>query len=119
MTIVQTREELKAAQECGAAEIVVIGELANKLKKAKKVATLSAAGLAVLGTVVGVATVAAPVTGGLSYLAATPVAAFTGLEIAAIITASFLGVGLIIALFNGYEEISFEHGKMTLNKKSK
>lgn len=119
MTIVKTREELKAAQEAGAAEIVVVGELADKLKKAKKVATLSAAGLAALGAVIGVATVAAPMTGGLSYMAAVPVAAFTGLEIAAIITASFLGVGLIVAIFSGYEEISFERGSMKLRKKSK
>lgn len=119
MTIVKTREELKAAQEAGAAEIVVIGELADKLKKAKKVATLGAAGLATLSAVIGIATVAAPMTGGISYLAAAPVAALTGLEIAAIITASFLGIGLIVAIFSGYEEISFEHGKMTLRKKSK
>lgn len=119
MSVVTTREELKVAQESGAPEIIVIGELADKLKRAKKVASLSTAGLALLGTVIGVATVTAPLTGGMSYFAAAPVAAFTGLEVAAIITASFLGIGLLVALFSGYEEISFEHGKMTLRKKSK
>ena len=67
----------------------------------------------------GAATVAAPVTGGISYAVAAPVAVMTGVEIAALITASALGIGLIIALFKGYEEISFEKGKLVLRKKQK
>lgn len=41
-------EELKAAHKQNAPEIVVVGDLANKLEKAKTVAKLSAGGLAVL-----------------------------------------------------------------------
>jgi uncharacterized membrane protein len=123
VTTVTTREELKKAQESGVQEIVVVGELADKLKQAKKVASLSAAGLAALTAVIGVATVTAPVTGGLSYAVAAagaaPVAAMTGLEVAAIITASFLGIGLLVALFSGYEEISFKEGELVLRKKQK
>jgi hypothetical protein len=123
MTIVRTREELKVAQESGVPEITVIGDLAEKLKKAKKVAGLGGAALATLGAAIGIATVTAPATGGLSYVAfatsAAPVAAMTGLEIAAIIYAAFLGIGLLIALFKDYEEISFEDGKMILKKKAK
>jgi len=123
MTKVTTREELKAAQASGADEIVVTGELADKLKRAKKIAMLSGAALAAVTAAITVATVSAPVTGGLSYAffaaGAAPAAAMTGIEIAAIIAAASLGVALIIALFKDYEEISYEHGKMTLKKKSK
>ena len=94
---VTTKEELKAAQDQKVTEIIVSGELADK--------------------VVGAGIVAAPVTGGLSMFAASGAAAITGLEVAAIITASALGIALIIALFKDYEEISFEKGKMTLRKR--
>lgn len=116
---VSTREELKAAQEAKVKEIVVVGELAGKLRKAKKVALLGRVALAALAATLGVATFTAPVTGGVSYLAAAPVAALTGVEIAAIITATALGVSLVIAVFKDYEEISFENGKMTLRRKGK
>jgi len=115
--IVTTKEELKKAQEQKVDEIIVNGDLANKLKKAKQITKLGATGLAILTAALGVGIVAAPVTGGLSMFAAAPVAALTGLEIAAIITASALGIALIIAIFKDYEEISFENGKMTLRKK--
>ncbi|SEM49259.1 hypothetical protein SAMN04487857_102269 [Pseudomonas sp. ok272] len=49
--------------------------------------------------------------------AAAPVAALTGFEIAAIIAAASLGLGLIIALFKDYEEVSCEPGKLVLKKK--
>lgn len=116
---VKTKAQLKQAKHAGEKEIVVEGELADKLKKSKKVAMLSGAGLAVLLAAVGAATVAAPITGGLSYFAAAPVAALTGLEIAAIITASTLGLGLIIALFKDYEEIGYSKGRLVLHKKQR
>ena len=117
--IVTTKEELKAAQDQKVNEIIVSGELANKLKKAKQITKLGAAGLGILTAALGFGIVAAPVTGGLSMFAAAPVAALTGLEITAIITASALGIALIIALFKDYEEISFENGKMTLRKRQR
>jgi len=115
--IVRTKEELESAKNDREDEIVVEGELADKLKKSKKVAKLSGAGLAALTAALGVATIAAPVTGGLSYFAAAPVAALTGVEIAAIITASALGLALIIALFKDYEEIEYSQGKLILRKR--
>ena len=49
--------------------------------------------------------------------AAVPIATLTGLEVGAIITAASIGLAVIIALFKGYEEISYEKGKMVLKKK--
>lgn len=119
MATVSTREELKAAQASGAPEITVIGDLADKLKKTKKIASLSAVSLAAIVALAGVATVTVPASGGLSYALVAPVAALTGVEIIGIITALFLGLGLVLAIFNGYEEISFERGRLVLRKKSK
>ena len=117
MATVSTREELRAAKEAGAREIIVTGELAEKLRKAKKVAFLGKIAMAALVATLGAATLTAPVTGGLSYFAAAPVATLTGMEIAAIIAASSLGIALVIAVFKDYEEVSFESGKMTLKRK--
>ena len=114
---VSTKEELQSAQKSGLHEIIVVGELANKLKKAKKVSKISKAGLAVLTVTLGGAAIVAPVTGGLSMFAAAPAAALTGVEIAAIISASFLGIGLVIAIFKGYEEIEYSNGRLVLRKK--
>ena len=111
--IVTTKDELQKAQEQKIENIIVSGDLADKLKKAKQITKLGAIGLGILIVALGTA----PVTGGLSMFAAASVATLTGLEIAAIITASALGLALIIALFKGYEEISFEKGKMTLRKR--
>lgn len=117
--IVKTKAELEQAKNDGEKEIIVEGELADKLKKSKKVAMLSGAGLAVLLAALGAATVTAPFTGGLSYVAAAPVAALTGLEIAAIIAATSLGLALIIAIFKDYEEIGYSEGKLILRKRQK
>ena len=117
MITVRTKEELKAAQAEGFAEIIVIGELAIKLKKAKNIALLGGASLAVLAVALGVATVAAPVTGGVSFAAAAPVAALTGAEIAAIIAASAVGIALVLAVYKDYEEVSYDSGKLVLKKR--
>lgn len=114
-TIVSTKAELKVAQERGAALITVTGSLADNMKKSKKVALAGAATIAVLTAAIA----AIPFTGGLSVGAAVPVAALTGLEIAAIIATASVGVTLIVAVFNDYEEVSYEEGKLTLRKKSK
>ncbi|MGL1561479.1 hypothetical protein ACSTJW_16965 [Vibrio parahaemolyticus] len=118
-TVVRTKEELEQAKKVGAEIILVQGELADKLKKSKKVAQLSGVGLGVLTAALGVATVTAPATGGLSYVAAAPVAALTGVEIAAIIAAASVGISLILALFLGYEEIDYSKGNLKLRKRQK
>lgn len=118
--IVRTIEELNKAQNDGEEYITVQGELADKLKQSKQIMKLSAAGLGGLITILGVATVTAPITGGLSYFVAAPVAALTGLEIAAIITASAIGITSVVAIFKGCEEISYSKGELKLRcKKNK
>lgn len=115
MTVVRTKDELKAAKDRGDAEIAVEGELATKLRKARSLLYLGAGALAVITA--GIA--AAPFTFGASLAAA---AAMTGAEIAAIIIAASLGVGFIIAVWRGYDEIEFSAGpppKLILRKKSK
>ena len=122
---VRTKDELKAAQEAKVDEIVIQGELATKIKKAKKITKIGAAGLVVLTTILGAATVTAPVTGGLSYFVAAPAvapaAALTGTEIAVIIVAASVGIALIFAIFKEYEEIEFNPGpppSLKLKRKS-
>ena len=117
--IVKTKTQLEQAKNDGEKEIIVEGELADKLKKSKKVAMLGGAGLAILFSVIGAATVTAPVTGGLSYLAAAPVAALTGLEIAAIVAATSVGLALIVAIFKDYEEIEYSEGRLILRKRQR
>jgi len=108
--IVTTEEELKAAQEAKVNQIIIQGELATKIKKAKKITKIGAAGLVALTAILGAATVTAPVTGGLSYFLAAPAAAFTGAEISVIIVAASIGIALIFAIFKDYEEIEFNAG---------
>ena len=72
--------------------------------------------MTVLTASLGTAAVSSPFTGGLSFAVAAPVAALTGIEIVTIITASCLGIALVISVFKGYEEISFEEGKLVLKK---
>lgn len=115
--IVTTREELKSARKAKIEEIVVEGDLANQLKKVKKITKLGAWGLASLAAV-GLGVGMAPITGGISVVAAAPAAALAGLEIAAIVAAASLGVALILAIFKDYEEIEFSDGRLILRKKS-
>ncbi|WP_027710206.1 hypothetical protein [Zooshikella ganghwensis] len=113
--VVTNKSELEKAKEKGEELIVVKGDLANNLKKSKKIAlagTTSIAGLTV-------ALAAAPFTGGLSSFAAVPVTVLTGLEIAAVIAATSVGLVLLIAVFKDYEEISYKNGELTLRRKSK
>lgn len=117
MTVVTTQQELEAAKERGDEQIIIEGELANKLKQSKKITMVGAGTLALLTAAVGAATVTAPVSGGLSYLMAAPIAAMSGLDVAAIILASAIGLTLVIAVFKNYEEISYSAGAMVLRKR--
>jgi len=115
--IVRNRQELDVAMKSKSELITIEGDLAKKLQKAKKISKLSKAGLAILTATLGVAAVTAPVTGGISLLAAAPVAAITGVEIAAIIAASALGIALVLAIFKEYDEVSYNDGKLKLKRK--
>lgn len=115
--IVETKEELEEAMRLGTKEIIVKGQFADDLKKSKKIAVMSGVALGVLTAAIAAATVTAPITGGILYLAAAPVAALTGLEIATIILAVSIGIALIIAVFKDYEEISYSNGTLVLRRK--
>ena len=130
---VKTAEELKQAKENRVDEIIIIGRLANQLKKAKKITALSGLSIAALTAAtasimtIPAATVSAPVTGGVSFMgvgitAATTTAAavtLTGMEIATIIFIGSVGIIVIIAIFKDYEEIEFSKERMVLRKRSK
>ncbi|WP_350260774.1 hypothetical protein AAF463_11435 [Pantoea sp. BJ2] len=113
--LVRTKSELDAARKNKSSMIIIEGELAKKVKKSKKIAY---AGVGTLG-VIGVAIAAVPVTGGMSMFAAAPVAALTGFEIAAILAACFVGLGLLVALFKDYEEVEFDGKKLRMVLKRK
>ena len=111
---VSTKPELEDASNAGFREITVIGDLANNLLKAKKLAYVGAGTIALLTA----ALTAIPFTGGLSMVGAASIATLTGLEIAAIIAAASIGVTLIIAIFKDYEEIECSPGRLVLKKQS-
>jgi thiamine monophosphate synthase len=111
---VSTKAELESAKDSKVDEIIVVGDLANDLKKSKKIAYAGAGTIAVLTA----ALAATPFTGGLSAVGLIPVAAMTGFEVAAIIIAFSIGVALIVAVFKDYDEIEYENGRMRLKKKS-
>ena len=127
MGVVTSRQELNAAKKRGDQKITVTGDLADKLKKSKQITLLSAGALAAITAVVAAATIAAPATGGLSYLGAgaafavapvaAPAAALSGIEVATIITASAVGITLVVAIFKDYEEISYSKGTLVLKRR--
>ena len=130
---VRTTEELKQAKENRVDEIIIIGKLANQLKKAKKITTLSGLSIAALTAAaasimtIPAATVSAPVTGGIPMMASglaaatttTAAVTLTGMEIATIVFIASAGIIVIIAIFKDYEEIEFSKERMVLRKKSK
>lgn len=120
--VVKTKEELKQAKNDQIDKIIVEGKLAEELKSAKKITTMSSVALATLSTLIAGGIASAPLTGGasmaLTAVAATPIALTTGLSVPAIILVSFLGVGFIIALFKDYEmEINIHNKTVTLTRK--
>lgn len=123
-SVVRTKEELEIAKKQGAEEILVVGELADKLKKAKIIAKASPVLIAALATTM-VATKfmeKTPTHGFFAIAGMTgvaPVAAMTGYEIAAIIAAASVGIALLVAIFKDYEEIEYEKGKYHFRKKAK
>lgn len=115
---VKTKDELQQAKNEAYEKIIVIGDLADKLKRAKKITKLSTTALGILTALLGVAIVATPQIEGISYFAVmAPIAAVSGLKIAVIAAAVFIGIGFIIAIFKEYKEISFKKGEIILAKK--
>ena len=102
--IVRTKEELKEAKEKEYDVIIVEGDLAKDLKKAKAITKLSKTALVTLTALSITAAVAVPVTGGLSLAAAAPIAASVGLTDASVIAVAItIGVVLVVGLFENYE----------------
>jgi uncharacterized membrane protein YjjP (DUF1212 family) len=111
MAAVRTKEELKAAVDRKDAEIVVLGELAektNNIMKLKKYSRYALVALAVLVASIS----AAPLTGGTSLFVASPVAtsivSLTGTECAIIVIALSFGWILTMAIVFGYEKVDFK-----------
>jgi hypothetical protein len=101
---VTTKEELEAAKNDGVIRIIVVGKLAEDIKKCEKLTNYALAG-GVGATALLALVATAPATGGLSLLAAAPVAAVTGLEISLIIPAVSIGVMVLYALYKDYDVV--------------
>jgi NADH:ubiquinone oxidoreductase subunit K len=110
---VSSKSELREARESGVEEIIVTGRLADQLHTANKVTKVSAMTLVVLTT----ALLALPFSGGATVAAVAPIATLTGIDIAVIISASAIGLALVLAVYRGYDEIEYENGRLTLRRK--
>lgn len=113
--IVQTKEELERAKNLGISEIIIIGEFAEEVHSSKKIAQLSKVTLAMLIAAVALT----PFTRGGSAIGLTPISVISGLDIASIIIATSIGITLISAIWKGYDEISYDKGKLILKKKDR
>lgn len=121
--VVTTKEQLKRAVQNKEEDILLQGEVLKYYKAASKLKTVGkiSLGIAVAGAV------AAPFTVGLSGLATlgamgavATAAASVSLSTAALITfIVFMGVGLLFAIFNDYEEIEVEAGPKGIKLKLK
>lgn len=111
---VASKEELKKAKEDGVNTIIVEGELVKDLKAAEKIKTIGPVAMATLTAFI--ATI--PASGGVSVVAAASVAAATGMDVAAIILVTSLGLGFILAIFKEYDviECDLEKGRMRLER---
>lgn len=121
--VVTTKEQLKRAVQNKEEDILLQGEVLKYYKAASKLKTVGkiSLGIAVAGAV------AAPFTVGLSGLATlgamgavATAAASVSLSTAALITfIVFMGVGLLFAIFNDYEEVEAEAGPKGIKLKLK
>ena len=100
---VRTKQELDRALERKLPEIIVKGELADKLDKAWKLKTASQLTITLLAGSIA----AAPVTGGISLAAAGPLAALTGLEISLIMAVMFLGLSTVLVAVKDYKILAY------------
>lgn len=104
--IVKNKEELKLAMKNEVTNIIIEGDLAKNVHKSKEIKKLGRVTIGVLTTSLVVATATAPATGGISYLAAAPIAVSTGIPVGTIIAISIVGIS-VIALLKDYEEIEY------------
>lgn len=114
--IVTTKDELKLALEAKSSEIIIEGDLAEKVRNGKKILKIGKFALA--GLTCAIATI--PITGGLSTAMLIPMAALTGYEIALIMAVAVVGAVLLLAIWKDYEEIGFTYNptKLILRRKN-
>lgn len=126
--VVKDRNELKKAYEDKVDKIILTGNFAQNMKKAKVIRKLTPAKLAMLGaaiTAAGGGIAMAPFTLGVSSVisvaAAAPVAVKTGLSIPVIIAVGSIGLTLLLAVFEEYDIIEAKKGdfKVVLRKRKK
>lgn len=126
--IVKNRNELKKAYEDKVDKIVITGDFAKKVNKAKVICKMTPAKLAVLVaalTAAGGGIAISPFTSGASSVigiaAAVPAAAKTGISISSIIAISSIGLALLSAVFKEYDVIEVKKGdfKVELRKRKK
>lgn len=113
--VVTTKTELERAQKRGDSEIIIEGELAEKVRNGRKITTIGTITLIALTGAIA----AIPFTGGMSAAAFAPVAALTGLEIALIVAIVFVGLGLLMAIWKEYEEVEFSQNPLRLRLRRK
>ncbi|MBM0065919.1 hypothetical protein [Alkalicoccobacillus gibsonii] len=126
MLTIRTKEQLKKAKKMKVEEFVVIGKLAEDLKKAEQIKNLSKKSVIILGAAVGAGAAAAPFTFGSSMAVSTVIAgAATGGLTAATISAAITvgGIALVFSIYKNYEEIDAKVGgnllQFRLRKKQK
>jgi ABC-type polysaccharide/polyol phosphate export permease len=111
--IVHTKSELESAINNGTKEIIIEGDLAEKVRNGRKIKTIGKITLIALTAAIA----AIPFTGGTSAVGLVPIAAFTGLEITLIMAVFFVGMGLLTAIWSGYDEIEYSHNSLRLTLK--
>lgn len=125
MITIKTKDQLKKAKEDKVREFVVVGDLAEKLYKTRKISKLSKKAAIALSVAVGAGAITAPFTGGgslmlVSALATSATATIGGSQVVLIA----LGIGGILALYALHKDydMSFEvgmHGNMIVVCKKK
>lgn len=125
MITIKTKDQLKKAKEDKVREFVVVGDLAEKLYKTRKISKLSEKAAIALSVAVGAGAIATPFTGGGSLMlvgaaAATATATIGGYQVVLVA----LGIGGILSLYALYKdyEVSFivePDGKITVVCKKK
>lgn len=104
---VRTKDELKNAVDTKVDRIIVKGELAEKLNTGLKIKRASKWAIGLLAASLG----AVPFTGGMSMALAAPIAAYTGIEIVAIIAVASIGIALILLICREYKKVKFRGKK--------
>ncbi|WP_195245684.1 hypothetical protein [Clostridium celatum] len=104
---VTTKEELEIVIKNNVTNIIIEGDLAENVHKSKAIKELGSVAIGVLTASLVVATVTAPTTGELAYLAAAPIAISTGVTISTIMALSIFGITIIIALLKDYGEVEY------------